>query len=512
MDKRERTVEYIIGQILEGRRDIHKIKREAALKFSAGMIRNSEILDKGKGRLPKEVLATLRKKPVRTGSGVTPLAIMIKPDGSCKHNCIYCPFTGKAARSYTGNEPAAMRAVQAGFEPDMQVKSRLKQYAEMGHPTDKCEIIIMGGTFLEMPEEYKKDFIKRTYDALNGSESADLEEAVARNERAEHRAVGLTVETRPDVCGKKEIDEMLSYGATRVELGVQHPDDEIYARVNRGHGVEDVVKSTELLKNAGFKVLYHIMPGITGANPEKDIGMVKKLFFDERFRPDMLKIYPTLVIEGTELHAMMERGEYKPYTSEEAADVIAEFFRYIPKYVRVMRIQRDIPANLIFSGVRKSNLRELVHSRIKEKGIEPHEIKWREVGLKDRNLDEFSVKRLDYRASGGDEIFLSYENSEGLLAGFVRLRINGMESCRSEIDDCALIRELHIYGAETEIGGEGPVQHRGIGKLLLENAEKIAKEEFDRKKMIVISGVGAREYYYRHGYKKEGRYVSRKLQ
>ncbi len=511
MDNREEAVEYIIKNILDGRRDIHRLKREASVKFSVDIIRNSEILKKSKGRIPDDAAEVLRKKPMRTMSGVTPVAIMIKPSGSCSHNCIYCPFTGRAAKSYTGNEPAAMRARQADFEPDKQIGLRLKQYREMGHPTDKCEIIIMGGTFLEMPDEYKRDFIKRVYDRLNGTTSETLEDALLKNESAEHRAIGLTIETRPDVCGKEQIDEVLGYGATRVELGVQHPDDTIYEKVSRGHKTEDVIRATALLKNSAFKVLYHLMPGIPGSNPKKDIEMIKKVFDDRNFRPDMLKIYPTLVMENTELYEMMENGEYEPYSSEQAADVIAEFFRYIPKYVRVMRIQRDIPANLIFSGVKKSNLRELVHSRIREKGIKPKEIRWREIKGRKFNPMEFSVKRTDYDASNGKEIFLSYENDGGALAGFIRLRLNEGESIAEEINgDCALIRELHVYGTEAEIGKGGDVQHKGIGKKLLEEAENIAKES-GRKRMIIISGAGAREYYFRQGYERSGRYVARKL-
>ncbi len=488
-----RAVEYIIENILDGRRDIHKLKREASVKFSVGMIRNSEILEQAGDRIPEDVAEFLRKKPMRTMSGVTPVAIMIKPSGSCSHSCIYCPFTGKAAKSYTGNEPAALRARQTDFEADKQVKSRIKQYSEMGHPTDKCEIIVMGGTFLEMPVEYKRNFIKKVYDGLNGTESASLEEAMTKNETAEHRAIGLTIETRPDVC---RIDEILGYGATRVELGVQNPDDDIYKRINRGHTVEEVRRTTELLKDSAFKVLYHIMPGLPGSNPEKDINMVKKVFSDEGFRPDMLKIYPTLVMENTELYRMMEDGEYEPYSSEQAADIISEFFRYIPKYVRVMRIQRDIPANLISSGVTKSNLRELVHKRILEKGIKPVEIRWREA----KKPGEFSLERMEYDASNGKEIFLSYENDDS-IAGFLRLRLK---------HDKAFVRELHVYGTEAEIGKNGRVQHKGIGKSLLEEAENIAKES-GRERLIVISGVGAREYYFRQGYERHGNYVARKL-
>jgi len=498
MDDRERAIGYIIEKLLEGRKDIDRIKREAASRFSVKMIKNSEILEKGKGTLPEELLQKLKKKPTRTISGVTPVAIMIRPADSCTHSCIYCPFTGKAAKSYTGNEPAAMRAIQADFEAGRQVKSRLKQYGEMGHPTDKCEIIVMGGTFLEMPVEYRKDFIKGIYDALNGTVSGTLDEAIRKNETAEHRAIGLTIETRPDVCGKEQINEILGYGATRVELGVQNPDDIIYEKINRGHKTEDVVKATELLKNSAFKVLYHVMPGLPGSNPEKDIEMVKKIFSDERFRPDMLKIYPTLVMEGTELYGMMEKGEYAPYSADEAAETISEFFRYIPEYVRVMRIQRDIPANLIFSGVRKSNLRELVQEKIEEKGIKPKEIRSREIRSMKFDDKTFSIKRFDYNASNGKETFLSYENEGGLLAGFLRLRMNDSET--------AYVRELHTYGAEAGIGKNGEVQHKGIGKKLLEAAENIANE-----KIVIISGVGAREYYFKNGYERYGSYVAKKL-
>lgn len=510
MDNRVQAVEYIIEGILDGRRDIFRLKREASIRFSVSMIRNSEILMSSKGRLPKELSDSLRKKPMRTMSGVTPVAIMVQPMDSCTHNCIYCPFTGKAAKSYTGDEPAALRARDAGFEPDVQADIRLKQYGEMGHPTDKCEIIVMGGTFLEMPENYKRNFIKKIYGRLNGKTSGTLEEALAENEHAGHRAVGLTIETRPDVCGAKEINEILGYGATRVELGVQHPDDEIYEKINRGHKVKDVEDATAMLKDSAFKVLYHIMPGLPGSTPEKDIKMVKNLFGDSRFRPDMLKIYPTLVVENTKLYGMMERGEYEPYSSEQAAEVIAEFFRHMPPYVRVMRVQRDIPAGLISSGVKKSNLRELVNLKIAEKGITPHEIRHREI--KGREIGEgFSIKATRYEASGGREIFLSYENDEKMLAGFLRLRLHNSESVAEEIGrDCALVRELHVYGSEARIGGEGSVQHRGIGRKLLEEAENIARDD-GRNRMVVISGMGAREYYFRQGYERHGRYVARKL-
>jgi elongator complex protein 3 len=353
--------------------------------------------------------------------------------------------------------------------------------------------------------------VKGVYDGLNGKKSKSLETAEKFNESASHRAIGLTIETRPDVCTREHIDEMLSYGATRVELGVQHPDDKIYKLVNRGHFVSHVVEATKDLKDSAFKIVYHIMPGLPGSNKKKDIAMVKQLFSDPRFQPDMLKIYPTLVMPNTKLHEMMVAGKFTPYTTEEAADVISEFYRYIPSYVRVMRVQRDIPVGNISEGVKKSNLREMVEKEIKNKKIIPAEIRIREVGLQNKKTDNLHLTRIDYEASGGKEIFLSYETADNYIAGFVRLRIPS-ESFREEIDgETALIRELHVYGKEIELGASGAVQHKGIGKKLLEEAERIAKEEFNRTNMIVISGVGVREYYYKLGYSPCGAYVGKKL-
>ncbi|MBI5046706.1 tRNA uridine(34) 5-carboxymethylaminomethyl modification radical SAM/GNAT enzyme Elp3, partial [Candidatus Micrarchaeota archaeon] len=356
----------------------------------------------------------------------------------------------------------------------------------------------------------------------SGIRSASLAQAIDKNEKTHHRVIGLTIETRPDVC-VPYIDEMLSFGATRVELGVQHADDEIYKKINRGHGVNEVVESTIALKNSAFKVLYHVMPGLPGVGRDKDIAFVKKLFDDSSFRPDMLKIYPTLVMGGTILYNWMKQGKYEPYSTEEAADIISEFYRYIPKYVRVMRIQRDIPAPKIERGVKKSNLRELVEEKLREKKIVPMEIRYREVGLQttqktsknkktQNSLKDFELKKLEYEASGGKEYFLSYENEDSVIAGFIRLRLPGSGIFpRSEIDrDSALIRELHVYGSATPLDESGPVQHHGFGITLLREAQEIAKAA-GRNKMIIISGVGVRDYYRKHGYEREGPYMVKKL-
>lgn len=503
----------MVDRLLAGETDLEKIKYEAAKKFKLiGTVKGTDITEHfPKEKMTEAIAKLLKRKPMRTLSGVTPIAVMIKPQGSCNWQCIFCPFTGKAAKSYTGDEPAALRARQNDFDSFRQATTRLKQFALNGHATEKCDIIVMGGTFLAMDEGYKYDFVKGIYDALNEKKSETLEQAKKLNQTAKHRVIGLTVETRPDVCTQKHIDEILSYGATRVELGVQHPDDDIYRKTKRGHLTSHVIQATKDLKDSAFKVLYHVMPGLPGSNREKDILMVKRLFDDPDFRPDMLKIYPTLVIPNTELYDMVKRGEFTPYNADYAADVISEFYRYIPRYVRVMRVQRDIPAPNIAEGVKKSNLREMVESEIRKKKINPLEIRIREVGLQHKNSDDLELDRLNYDASKGKEIFLSYNTKEDFIAGFIRLRIPG-DSHRSEIDSkTALIRELHVYGKEAEIGSEGSVQHKGLGKKLLEEAERIAKEDFDRKKMVVISGVGVKEYYYKHGYSELGPYVAKKL-
>jgi elongator complex protein 3 len=511
MREKEKAISYLVKRIISGENDIASLKKETCKRFHlAEMPKNTEIFAAiPKGKRTKNIQLILKRKPVRTISGVTPIALMIQPQGSCRHRCIYCPFTGKAPKSYTGEEPAALRARENLFDPVDQIRSRFKQFMLGGHPTEKCEIIVMGGTFLEMNSSYKHAFVKSIYDTLNGRKSRTLEAAKRDNETARHRAIGLTIETRPDVCGKKEIDEMLEYGATRVELGVQNPNDRIYQRINRGHTVKDVENATILLKDSAYKICYHIMPGLPGSSPKKDIEIVKKLFEDDRFKPDMLKIYPTLVMPGTGLHKLMLEGEYAPYSSEKAAEIIAEFYRYIPKYVRVMRIQRDIPANLISEGVKKSNLRELVETRLRERRIIPNEIRCREIGFSKEQEKNSELTRIEYSASKGKEIFLSFENEKHIF-GFIRLRAPH-EPFRKELEDSALIREFHVYGEEAGISKPGRVQHTGLGASLLAEAERIAKKEWGYDNLAIISGVGVREYFYKKRYTLKGPYVVKKI-
>ncbi|MGV8176764.1 MAG: tRNA uridine(34) 5-carboxymethylaminomethyl modification radical SAM/GNAT enzyme Elp3 [Candidatus Bilamarchaeaceae archaeon] len=524
--KRMEAIAHMLRSIRHGA-DPEDAKRDACRRFGLSVPPKSTEIIAMMGRT-EDAAAGLKRKPVRTISGVSPIAVMIRPDGSCGHACIYCPFTGKAAKSYTGAEPAALRARDNDFDPLRQVRTRIRQYGLNGHPCSKCELILMGGTFLEMPAGYKRGFVKGIYDGLNGKSGVSIIAAQKMNEKAGHRMVGLTVETRPDVCGEKELDEMLSYGCTKIELGVQHPDDGIYRRIRRGHTVSDVVRATKLAKDRAFKLCYHVMPGLPGSDLKKDLKMMDGLFSDARFRPDMLKIYPTLVLEGTGLHRMMRDGEYAPYSAEEAADLIAEAHRRMPKYVRVMRIQRDIPSNLVQGGAKMTNLRQLVERKIKEKGIRPMEIRMREIGFAGENGAglKTGMWRLDtfrYSASGGEEMFISYERKDDLaLAGFIRLRIppEDAETRREITGRTALVRELHVYGDEVDVGiGAGKramrpskAQHRGIGTLLLSEAERLARDDYGKTKMAILSGVGVREYYRKRGYRKDGPYMSKKLQ
>ena len=455
------------------------------------------------------------KKLTRTLSGVTPIAVMMKPY-PCPHGrCIYCPAID-SPNSYTATSAPVLRAKRHDYGPFKQVESRLKTYEIMGHETEKCELIIMGGTFFGYPPEYRKWFVKSCFDALNGKVSKTIEEAHRLNEKAKHRCVAMVAETRPDFCGKREINELLELGFTRVELGVQTLEEKVYEKVKRGHGLKDVIKATQLLKDSAFKVYYHFMPGLF-STPEKDVKMFAKLFRDKRFRPDGLKIYPTLVVKGTELEKMWKHGKYKPYSFEETVELLARLKTIVPKWVRISRVMRAIPKEHVVAGCTRSDLRYVVKVRMREQGMKCSCIRCREVGYKTREgvyPEKISLIREDYEASGGKEVFLSFEDEKNdIIVALLRLRIP-FEPFRKEITkSTALVREIHVYGKEVGLGKKDKhaYQHRGYGKKLLEEAERIAKNEFNCDKLVVIAGVGAREYFYKLGYKRDGVYVSKKL-
>ncbi len=505
-------------------------------------------------------LKHLITKPARTISGVSVIAIMTKPI-KCPHGkCITCPggpesFFGDMPQSYTGREPATMRAIRNFYDPYLQVFNRLQQYILMDRVPDKIELIVMGGTFPSFPKKYQEEFVKYAFKALNdfgemfykkgvlqfekfkkffelpgdmndktredsikkkvlklkGECSLDSEQK--NNEKAKLRCVALCVETRPDYCGKKEIDEMLKLGVTRVELGLQSVYNDILEKMERGHSVACSIKAAQLLKDSFLKVGFHIMPGLPGSTAEKDVQMFKEIFSNQDFMPDALKIYPCMVLKGTKLYEMWKKKEYSPLTTDEAVKIIVEAKKSIPKFCRILRIQRDIPTKVTESGVGITNLRQKVQAFMQENKSRCECIRCREP--RNRKIDYDSVKllRYDYDASDGKEVFLSFEDTKNdILLGFCRLR-NPCKPFREEITANSVgIRELHVYGEATPVGESSKgIQHKGYGKKLLAEAERIAEKEFEAKKIVIISGVGVRDYYSRSGYKKDGPYMSKKL-
>ncbi|MDI6916540.1 MAG: tRNA uridine(34) 5-carboxymethylaminomethyl modification radical SAM/GNAT enzyme Elp3 [Thermoplasmatales archaeon] len=500
---------------------VHKIKLQFCRKYNLDKVpSDADILSNVDEDFYPFLEPVLRMKPVRTISGVAVVAVMSSP-AECPHGkCSYCPGGVEygSAQSYTGKEPAALRAGMHNFDPFLQTKSRIEQLNIIGHPTDKIDLIVMGGTFTSRNIDYQNFFVKSCFDAMNDKESKNLEEAQKINENAKHRCIGLTIETRPDWCKKEHVDQILRLGGTRVELGVQSTFDAVLRNVERGHRVQASIDATRILKDSGLKVCYHMMPGLPGSSKEMDLESFKKIFYDEKFRPDMLKIYPTLVIQGTKLYDSWKNKGYKALTTDEAAEIITEVKRIVPRWVRIQRIQRDIPVPLIDDGVKKSNLRQIVEEKMKKIKIKCNCIRCREVGhkmLKGIMPDVNNIKllRMDYGASGGKEIFLSFEDlKKDILIGYARLRKPGKPH-RKEIKDCILIRELKVFGQMVPIGEkpEYEWQHRGYGKELMKECELITKKEFGCKKILVNSGAGARNYYRKLGYRKNGVYMGRVL-
>jgi len=438
------------------------------------------------------------RKPTKTISGITPIAVMLPPR-KCKHGeCIYCPNLN-VPQSYTPKSPVVLRARDVNYDSYKQTIARIKAFKAMNHPTEKIELIIMGGTFLQYPKKFQYNFIKGCYDALNNEISDSLEDAKKLNEKSKHRCTALCIETRPDVCSKY-IKRMREFGTTRVELGVQIIDDKVYDKINRGHKVKDVIECTEALRNAGFKVGYHIMPGLPGSDFKNDLKLFKKLFSDERFKPDQLKLYPCQVIQGAELENLYWKKKYKPLNKEQTEKILIEMLKNVPRYCRVMRVMREIPPEYLVAGTIKIDLRKDIEEELRKNNSKLKEIRYREIGFALRNNKEVNGVNMDlrlniteYKANNGREFFLEIVNEDDILFGLLRLRI---------FNEKAIIREVHVYGQSLKLGQriKGISQHQGIGKWLMTSAEEIVNNE-KIKRLKVISGVGVRDYYRRLGYK-----------
>ncbi|GKT35642.1 Elongator complex protein 3 [Aduncisulcus paluster] len=488
----------------------------------------------------------LKRKPVRTASGVAIVAVMCKPH-RCPHQattgsaCIYCPGGPDSdfeysSQSYTGFEPTSMRAIRARYDPYSQVRVRLDQIADLGHPVDKVELILMGGTFMALGQKYRDKFISKMHDALSGASSSSIYESIIHAEHAKSRCVGLTIETRPDYCLPKHIADMLLYGATRVEVGVQTVYRDVMRAINRGHTIRSVSRCFADLKDSGYKVTAHMMPNLIKTDFMRDLWGFQDLFESLSFRPDGLKLYPTLVIRGTNLYNLWKFGKYRSYTQDTMLDLLTKLFLVCPPWVRVYRVQRDIPDPLVTSGAGRGNLRDLILRRILELGGRTGEIRAREVGLAPLNAtrakevqkkkrertittaggvvtSEAVFTRRDYCANGSWESFLSFEDAvSGALIGLLRLRLI-RRSFRPELRGrVSMIREVHVYGSASKVGTAGvQQQHRGYGRLLIKKAEEIAKNEHRSRKIVVIAGLGTKFYYGKNGFKHDGVYMSKML-
>ncbi|XP_049446642.1 elongator complex protein 3 [Epinephelus fuscoguttatus] len=529
------TIADVIKQLVEAHEEgkdinLNKVKTKTSAKYGLeAQPRLVDIIAAVPPQYRRALVPKLKAKPIRTASGIAVVAVMCKPH-RCPHIsftgniCVYCPGGPDSdfeysTQSYTGYEPTSMRAIRARYDPYLQTRHRVEQLKQLGHSVDKVEFIVMGGTFMALPEEYRDFFIRNLHDALSGHTSNNVAEAVRYSERSNTKCVGITIETRPDYCLKRHLSDMLGYGCTRLEIGVQSVYEDVARDTNRGHTVRAVCESFHLSKDAGFKVVAHMMPDLPNVGMERDVEQFIEFFENPAFRPDGLKLYPTLVIRGTGLYELWKTGRYKSYTPSALVDLVARILALVPPWTRVYRVQRDIPMPLVSSGVEHGNLRELALARMKDMGTECRDVRTREVGIQEihHKVRPYQVElvRRDYVANGGWETFLSYEDPEqDILIGLLRLRRCSPQSFRAELKGgVSIVRELHVYGSVVPISSRDPskFQHQGFGMMLMEEAERIARDEHGSSKLAVISGVGTRNYYRKMGYELEGPYMVKDL-
>ncbi|WIA11090.1 hypothetical protein OEZ85_011236 [Tetradesmus obliquus] len=528
------VVNGLIAGVKEGKDvDLNQLKTEVSRKY--GLSRAPKLVEMI-AAVPEEhralLLPQLRAKPVRTASGIAVVAVMSKPH-RCPHIattgniCIYCPGGPDSdfeysTQSYTGYEPTSMRAIRARYNPYVQARSRVDQLLKLGHVVDKVEFILMGGTFMSLPGEYRDYFIRNLHDALSGHSSSCVAEAVAYSEESRTKCIGLTIETRPDYCLGPHLRDMLAYGCTRIEMGVQSVYEDVARDTNRGHTVEAVKECFCLAKDAGFKVVCHMMPDLPNVGWERDIEAFREFFESPAFRADGLKLYPTLVIRGTGLYELWKAGLYRNYHPDKLVDLVARILSLVPPWVRVYRIQRDIPMPLVTSGVEKGNLRELALARMAALGLRCRDVRTREAGIQDIHHkvrpEAVELIRRDYSANSGWETFLAYEDPrQDVLVGLLRLRqVSGRSDKERQPElrgRVSIVRELHVYGTAVAVHARdtGKFQHQGYGSLLMAEAESIAVQEHRSAKIAVISGVGTRHYYRKLGYELEGPYMVKHL-
>uniref|UniRef100_A0A8C4GEM8 Elongator complex protein 3 n=1 Tax=Dicentrarchus labrax TaxID=13489 RepID=A0A8C4GEM8_DICLA len=509
------TIADVIKQLVEAHEDgkdinLNKVKTKTSAKYGLeAQPRLVDIIAAVPPQYRRALVPKLKAKPIRTASGIAVVAVMCKP-----HRCPHISFTGNiltclliyysdfeySTQSYTGYEPTSMRAIRARYDPYLQTRHRVEQLKQLGHSVDKVEFIVMGGTFMALPEEYRDYFIRNLHDALSGHTSNNVAEAVRYSERSNTKCVGITIETRPDYCLKRHLSDMLGYGCTRLEIGVQSVYEDVARDTNRGHTVRAVCESFHLSKDAGFKVVAHMMPDLPNVGMERDVEQFIEFFENPAFRPDGLKLYPTLVIRGTGLYELWKTGRYKSYNPSALVDLVARILALVPPWTRVYRVQRDIPMPLVSSGVEHGNLRELALARMKDMGTECRDVRTREVGIQEihHKVRPYQVElvRRDYVANGGWETFLSYEDPEqDILIGLLRLRRCSPQSFRPELKGgTSIVRELHVYGSVVPVSSRDPSKFHTL-----------------LSSRVCFAGVGTRNYYRKMGYELEGPYMVKDL-
>jgi len=507
--------------------DLASFKRKVAKKYKTFCPSNIELLKvyhnllkNEKVKSPKRIEELLKTKPIRSLSGIVNISVLTKPY-PCPGKCIYCPKEAGLPKSYISGEPAVERAKKFNFNPYLQVQKRIEMLENQGHPTDKIELRIIGGTWSYYPKNYQEWFVKECFRACNDfnmfktSNSQTLEKEQKRNEKAKHRIVGLSIETRPDFIDENEVKRLRKFGATMIELGVQSIYDEVLKLNKRGHGVKEIIKATKLLREAGFKILYQIMLNLPGSSLEKDEKMFEELFSNSNFQPDYLKIYPCALLKEAPLYRYYKTGRYKPYSEKDLIKLIKNIKKKIPYYVRIQRITRDIPASRIASGPAKiSNLRQIIANQSKNEGWQCHCIRCREVKGNYNSKEKIYLFSQNYKASEGNEIFLSFENKKRTkLYSLLRLRIPSISKpIFPALKESAIIREIQTFGEVVRIGTKKTApQHQGLGKKLIKEAEKNIQKETKLKKIAVISGVGVREYWRKAGYRLKNTYMVKNL-
>lgn len=500
--------------------DLALLKRKFSKKYKIPCPSNIKLLkeyhklvENKKVKKSLKIENLLKTRPIRSLSGIVNVSVLTKPY-SCPGKCLFCPQETGIPKSYVSGEPAVERAKKLNYDPYLQVKKRIDMLKKEGHSTDKIELRIVGGTWSYYPEKYQKWFVKRCFDACNNVPKESLEKSQKANEKAKNRIIGLSVETRPDFINKKEIESLRKLGATMVELGIQSVYDGVLKLNSRGHGVKENISATKVLKDAGFKVLYQVMPNLPGSGLKKDKQMFKELFQNPDFRPDLLKIYPCALLREAPLYKKWKKGKYRPFTLSQLINLLKSIKKIIPAYVRIQRIARDIPSQIIVTGgIKNSNLRQIIQKDMKKEKWKCKCIRCREVKKNYNPKDSLLLFRKDYAASGGKEIFLSFENkTREKLYSLLRLRIPSEKPFLKTFQNSSIIREIHTYGEAVPIAKKKSApQHRGLGKKLIKEAEKITKKEFGLKKIAAISGIGARNYWRNSGYFLKNTYMVKKI-